>query len=206
MNTPTLSQLAGIVAKAAFDARTAIGPISHDPRSSLWDKVDRVNEAIAKAVLDAVGYEFPVDPEREAFDAWVTANPSRSSNDDLFEAWNAGRAYALDNQPERRDALYKEMRERFKAEEQKDMQALENARAAKPAPETFEAHGLTWFKHTPGDPMPCDGTDCVTVLLYGGIAGMEEGATGAAKGRHWGLDTPLRSRIVGWRYATADAP
>jgi len=178
MNTPTLSQLAGIVAKAAFDARTAIGPISHDPRSSLWDKVDRVNEAIAKAVLDAVGYEFPVDPEREAFDAWVTANPSRSSNDDLFEAWNAGRA-ARDK---------------------------ETTLDKQPAPETFEAHGLTWFKHTPGDPMPCDGTDCVTVLLYGGIAGMEEGATGAAKGRHWGLDTPLRSRIVGWRYATADAP
>ena len=23
--------------------------------------------------------------------------------------------------------------------------------------ETFESHGFCWFKHTPGDPMPCDG-------------------------------------------------
>lgn len=175
MNTPTLSQLAGIVAKAAFDARTAIGPISHDPRSSLWDKVDRVNEAIAKAVLDAVGYEFPVDPEREAFDAWVTANPSRSSNGDLFEAWNAGRA-ARDK---------------------------ETTLDKQPAPETFEAHGLTWFKHTPGDPMPCDGDAKINWLLSREKGGEEY--------THWdklAKDIPWGGAlgVVGWRYATADAP
>ena len=176
MNTPTLSQLAGIVAKAAFDARTAIGPISHDPRSSLWDKVDRVNEAIAKAVLDAVGYEFPVDPEREAFDAWVTANPSRSSNDDLFEAWNAGRA-ARDK---------------------------ETTLDKQPAPETFEAHGLTWFKHTPGDPMPCDGASRVLTYLRNGATDISSVGS-KARLLDWSAFMP-RTAIVGWRYATADAP
>lgn len=176
MNTPTLSQLAGIVAKAAFDARTAIGPISHDPRSSLWDKVDRVNEAIAKAVLDAVGYEFPVDPEREAFDAWVTANPSRSSNDDLFEAWNAGRA-ARDK---------------------------ETTLDKQPAPETFEAHGLTWFKHTPGDPMPCDGTSAINCLFGGRSSNDDPTELHTAGERHWGVENRRCYPIVAWRYA--DAP
>ena len=31
--------------------------------------------------------------------------------------------------------------------------------------ETFEAHGYTWFKHIPGEPMPCKNTDKVRVLL-----------------------------------------
>lgn len=53
------------------------------------------------AVLDAVGYKLPVDPEREAFDAWIAANPSRSSDDDLFEAWKAGRATAAGPPSER---------------------------------------------------------------------------------------------------------
>ena len=31
--------------------------------------------------------------------------------------------------------------------------------------ETFEFQGVTWFKHTPGDPMPCNGEELVSVLL-----------------------------------------
>ncbi len=42
-------------------------------------------------VLDAIGYEFPKDEEREAFEQWLESNPKRSSNDDLLEAWKAGR-------------------------------------------------------------------------------------------------------------------
>lgn len=48
-------------------------------------------QAFTKAVLDAVGYEFPKDEEREAFDRWIETHPMRSSNDDLLEAWKAGR-------------------------------------------------------------------------------------------------------------------
>jgi len=45
-----------------------------------------------KHVLDAVGYKFPVDPEREAFNAWCgSGRLEKSDYDDLFEAWKAGR-------------------------------------------------------------------------------------------------------------------
>lgn len=183
MNTPTLSQLADIGAKAAAEQFAS----EQDDSVGMYILSAAVNypidaparEAFAKAVLDAVGYKFPVDPEREDYEKWAQQEGPIAG---LFEAWKAGR----DN-----------LRE-----------ASGKTQAAKPAPETFEAHGLTWFKHTPGDPMPCDGADCVTVLLYGGIGVREKGATGAAKERHWGVGTPLCFRIIGWRYAAppADAP
>lgn len=43
-----------------------------------------------KRVLDAIGYEFPKDEEREAFDAWCNANHKLGTTDQ-FEAWKAGR-------------------------------------------------------------------------------------------------------------------
>jgi hypothetical protein len=50
-------------------------------------------EAFTKAILDAIGYEFPKDKEdeeREAFDAWCNANYKLATTDQ-FEAWKAGR-------------------------------------------------------------------------------------------------------------------
>jgi hypothetical protein len=37
----------------------------------------------------------------------------------------------------------------------------------KPEPETFESHGKTWTRHTPGDPMPCDGSAMSTPINGG---------------------------------------
>lgn len=61
---------------------------------------------------------------------------------------------------------------------------------------TFEAHGQTWTKHTPGDPMPCDGealvfitSDSPDVLRCASLA----------CDWHWGTKT--KAKITGWRYA-----
>ncbi len=53
----------------------------------------KYRQAFVKAVLDAVGYKFPVDPEREAFDAWYASDPTTPANERelAFEAWKAGR-------------------------------------------------------------------------------------------------------------------
>lgn len=54
-------------------------------------------EAGIKAVLDFIGYEFPKDEEREAFDAWCNANHKLATTDQ-FEAWKAGREELLKTQ------------------------------------------------------------------------------------------------------------
>jgi hypothetical protein len=182
MNTPTLSQLADIGADAAL--RHTIGSMLQLYNGCpAYAEDAKAREAFVKAVLDAVGYKFPVDPEREAFDAWLTANPSRSSNDELFEAWKAGRATML-------------------AEQVNHEAVMPHPDSGKSQSETFEAHGLTWIKHTPGDPMPCDGESMLQVL--------EEGERNGKT--YWDFRMPARewgwragpNPTVGWRYA--DAP
>lgn len=43
-------------------------------------------------VLDTIGYEFPKDAEREAFDAWWKANRIAYYNEEhAFQLWKAGR-------------------------------------------------------------------------------------------------------------------
>ena len=63
-------------------------------------------QAFTKAILDAIGYEFPVDEEREAFAKWwATSNLQTFCNaEDAFKAWKAGREelkrkQSLDKQP-----------------------------------------------------------------------------------------------------------
>jgi uncharacterized protein YodC (DUF2158 family) len=66
-----------------------------------------------------------------------------------------------------------------------------------PEPDTFEAHGKTWTRHTPGDPMPCDGEAVINWILPSEINdGYGDQEMKAVK-----LDWRFP---VGWRYA--DAP
>lgn len=61
-----------------------------------------------KRILDAIGYEFPVDPEREAFEAWLKEQGSTDFIDmkeSMFLSWKAGReelrkAQALAKEPD----------------------------------------------------------------------------------------------------------
>ena len=49
-------------------------------------------EAFTKAVLDAIGCEFPKDEEREAFERWQTSNSQTFCDaEEAFKAWKAGR-------------------------------------------------------------------------------------------------------------------
>jgi len=58
---------------------------------------------------------------------------------------------------------------------------------------TFEAHGHTWFKHTPGDPMPCDG-EAEVVLLQDNC---QLGRYADVKAKEW---VWKEKGITGWRY------
>lgn len=70
-----------------------------------------------------------------------------------------------------------------------------------PEPETFEAHGKMWFRHTPGDPMPCDGDAVVEFIIGNGLVG----GKGKAIGLHWWVKNGGRLAdphlLIGWRYA-----
>ena len=67
-----------------------------------------------------------------------------------------------------------------------------------PAPETFEAHGHTWTRHTPGDPCPVPYLTKIYALDAGGSFGPYEAGTFIwADTRHQTLGT----NIIGWRHA-----
>lgn len=67
----------------------------------------------------------------------------------------------------------------------------------------FEHGGKTWFRHTPGDPMPCEENSEVCVIHANGIYA-ESSYPAWCFGLNW-MD--CASEIVGWRYADpASAP
>lgn len=176
MNTPTLSQLADIGAKAAYrvlrDDEAMIVAAVHP----FYKDEAQARKAFAKAVLDAVGFKFPADPEREAFDAWVAGLPGavlEPYREQMFDAWKAGRAA-------------------------RDKEAMRNKQ---PNPETFEAHGHTWFKHTPGDPCPVDGERVVGVFLSIDEDGYFRERSKLAKEWYWGVENEEHYPIIGWRHA-----
>lgn len=71
----------------------------------------------------------------------------------------------------------------------------------KPESATFEAHGKTWTRHKPGDPMPCDGEAIVDILLRDNTLG----STLKAKNRWWDTGLTSSAQIIGWRYADKPA-
>lgn len=80
----TLKELADIGLNAACQ---------FEPNSQFPLSFQNYREAFTKAILDAIGYEFPKDEEREAFAKWwETSNLQTFRNaDDAFKAWKAGR-------------------------------------------------------------------------------------------------------------------
>lgn len=71
-----------------------------------------------------------------------------------------------------------------------------------PHPEIFEAHGQEWYRHTPGDPMPCGVNLRVRVLLGHGKETLRK--PGPANTFYWHNRAPKDTQIIGWR--PADAP
>lgn len=74
------------------------------------------------------------------------------------------------------------------------------------APETFESHGHTWTRHTPGDPCPVPYYTLVYVLTS--LGGPSQGSPSQASNCGWKIkNRPHTSwgEIIGWRYATPPA-
>lgn len=71
----------------------------------------------------------------------------------------------------------------------------------KPKSATFEAHGKTWTRHRPSDPMPCDGEAEVDILLRDNTLG----SALKAKNRWWDTNLSSSAQIIGWRYADKPA-
>lgn len=66
---------------------------------------------------------------------------------------------------------------------------------------TFEAHGHTWTRHTPGDPMPCDGDAVINWLIDDElkVAPKDLGVSARSCELCWRL-------IIGWRFADSAKP
>lgn len=67
----------------------------------------------------------------------------------------------------------------------------------------FEASGHTWFRHTPGDPRPCDGDAWIYTLLSGNRLG-SGGERYRAQYASWHCKDHKNSDIIGWRYADSE--
>lgn len=64
----------------------------HREALSNGQSIAGARELALKHILDAIGYEFPKDAEREAFDAWWKANRIAFCNEEhAFQLWKAGR-------------------------------------------------------------------------------------------------------------------
>ena len=72
-------------------------------------------------------------------------------------------------------------------------------KAAEPA--TFESHGKTWTRHTPGDPRPCEDNREIEILTKDGslLCGNSHDFG------YWGDSGFEEAHIIGWRYADEPA-
>lgn len=88
-NKYTLKELADIGAKAAslcLPEGVRMCVLNRTPPHHVGAR-----QAFTKAILDAIGYEFPKDEEREAFNAWYQAAQIPQGETQAFAAWKAGR-------------------------------------------------------------------------------------------------------------------
>lgn len=67
---------------------------------------------------------------------------------------------------------------------------------------TFEVHGHTWTRHTPGDPMPCASTAKIAILDYSGCI-YQGYLAGVCESEGW-WSAEYNVPIVGWHYNTVD--
>ncbi len=101
-----LSELANIGTAAACviiptEFKMAIGALGSD-----FNRDQPAREAFTKAILDAIGYKLPVDPEREAYDKWASQEGPIAG---LFEAFKAGRAMLRESMEKQRHSALDEI-------------------------------------------------------------------------------------------------
>lgn len=77
--------------------------------------------------------------------------------------------------------------------------------ASSTTPEIFEAHGREWYRHTPGDKMPCDHRKWVQILHRRELTGHPFNPSKMpAQALQWSAAHDPSIDIIGWR--PADAP
>lgn len=75
------------------------------------------------------------------------------------------------------------------------------------APEIFEAHGREWYRHTPGDKMPCDEGQIIEALWRRELNKPQIWPQQRSRADEWDWDEKIHFpsyEIIGWR--PADAP
>lgn len=100
-NKYTLKELADIAKNAAEKANKESQEVQWGAVMAKADRPGFIWSETVRAILDAIGYEFPKDEEREAFDAWCNANHKLATTDHqilMFKAWKAGREELLKTQ------------------------------------------------------------------------------------------------------------
>lgn len=65
-------------------------------------------------------------------------------------------------------------------------------------PNTFEAHGYTWTRHTPGDPVPCTLDTKVRVLMRCDVNVGYYGVPDEARHFNWSAKLDSARQIIGW--------
>ncbi len=82
---------------------------------------------------------------------------------------------------------------------------LQNPNPKKPKEQdTFEAHGMTWIKHTPGEPIPCNPEARILAITNWSMETGHAAWVQRANQWNWSDSLPEDCQIIGWNYA--DAP
>lgn len=121
-------------------------------------------------------------------------------------AWGSGFAAKELEEPMRRlERERDEARDRI-AELEKQLAELQKPKKPKKPKEqdTFEAYGMTWIKHTPGDPMPCNPETRTLAITNRSRKTSDAPWVRLADEWNWSDSLPEEWQIIGWNYA--DAP
>lgn len=104
----TLKELADIGQMAAHMKLNGFDRMYLHPDGPYFEAHRPAREAFTKAILDAIGYEFPKDEEREVFERWIAEQGDGfhpcGDEDKAFLVWKAGReelrrSQSLDKRP-----------------------------------------------------------------------------------------------------------
>lgn len=86
------------------------------------------------------------------------------------------------------------------ADDMCDFSSLNAAHFRRIEREVFTAHGFEWFKHVPGEPMPCDGEAITNTICQAEIDSVLR--MNDRKAEQWAWNNG--SSVIGWRFADSE--
>lgn len=193
------AELAAMRQPILADAGISLGQVQGDAWISADNAGHNANEcneisaqAVAAVVLAQAVRRMEAVPVEELWYAYEAANTG-------YGGMGAVRARLIAAANGEGQAQPVVVNEPPKSEGQPDLSGESEKQPDKPA--TFEAHGKVWTRHTPGDPMPCDGDKDVEIVRGDGrMPGIRCGF-----GWNWVKLANPSDEIIGWRYADEPA-